>query len=203
MLLTRSVIGPPSPETGAASFAWVMESVQPGLGCGLAVMMLSGMVTVSAVVGEPAQPWLTLKPAMNVVPALAFGLAMTTCAAVGRAATPRRQADRINSLRIMNLQHECPLRERMEEEIFVVVQIVDAGGDAPIVVPLVMDARIRHQIAAETLIGLRHRVGIVDGAEGAVAIARRQSEGEFAVVQPPRPIGRHRVAAQLGKLRQH
>src|SRR5690242_2185081 len=101
MLLTRSVMGPPSPATGEASFACVMDRVQPALGCGLAVMMLSGRVMVSEVVGEPAQPWLTRKPAMKVAPALACGLPMTTCAIAGAESAPRRHASRINLLRIV------------------------------------------------------------------------------------------------------
>ena len=51
--------------TGAANFACVMERVHPALGCGRAVMMLSGTVTVMVLVGDPAQPWLTRKAAMK------------------------------------------------------------------------------------------------------------------------------------------
>jgi hypothetical protein len=49
----------------------------------------------------------------------------------------------------MDFHHEGPLRERVEQEVFVVVQIDHSGGEVPVFVLAITHARIRDPIAGE------------------------------------------------------
>ena len=59
-------------------------------------------------------------------PGAALGSARVTWAKAGSGASETMRQEAI-LLRIVNLHHEGALREGVEEEIFVVVEIVDAG----------------------------------------------------------------------------
>src|SRR6185312_11171030 len=171
-----------------------MVSVQPGLGCGFAEATLSGISMRKAVVGESAQPC----PMRNVttlwLPALALGCASVTCAEAGATAASRKAS--ASSARIVDLHQEGALREGVVEKIFVVVQIVDADRCRPMIVDTILHPRIHDKICAEALEGLRDGIGIVDGAEGMGAGARRQRESKAVA----RTIGCHDIGAPFGKL---
>src|SRR5690242_2280907 len=100
----------------------------------------------------------------------------------------------IGSLRIMDFQDRGPLREGMEKEILVIVEIVDARRHAPIVADPVFGAGVDHEISGKTLIGLGDGIAIVDGAETAVAVTRANGKGPTVIGT----ICRHRIGFQLG-----
>src|SRR6187401_489565 len=74
-------------------------------------------------------------------------------------------------LLITDLHHQGPLREGVEEEVFVIIEIVYAQRDAPILIHLIAGAGIDHEIPGEALISLGNEIAIVDGSEAAIGIA--------------------------------